>query len=174
MCTVRFCRNVMLISIMLGILTTFLIGCQGSLVTGKSDQILQESRIPIVPAGQHSGQYQTGDLTVDYTYSRNGANTLQIGGRVTFSSSLQTNFNVVSFFSLGLILADRSGNILTQYDLAAAGPINFTQGGPATINFNKTMQVPPDTATMAFKYTGQARSDMRGAPTDFFSDPIAR
>lgn len=172
--SMQFCRNVMLILVVLGILTTFLMGCQGSLVTGKGDQILQESRIPIVAAGQHSGQYQTGDLSIDYTYLRNGANALQIGGRVTFSSSLQTNFNVVSFFNLGLILADRSGNILTQYDLATAGPINFTQGGPATINFNKTMEVLPDTATMAFKYTGQTRSDMRGAPTDFFSDPIAR
>jgi len=161
-----------MVFVSLAVFTTLLIGCQGSsLITGRGDQLQPNAQIAIAKSGEQSGNYQTDNVTIDYNYTRPDPQTLQISGTVIYSSALQQNFNVINYFNLGIFLADGSGNVLGMRDLAT-GQANFTSGAPTNLTFNKTLQIPAATAMMGFRYEGQARGDMRGAPTEFFLDPV--
>lgn len=158
----------------MGALVFLLVGCQMPLLTGNGDRLMPDARIAIAQGAAQSGTFQSNDITVVYQYSRSAPGTLEIAGKVTFSTAMQENFTVVNYFYLGIYLADSSGTILGMRDLAGTGGVNFTGRGPTDVTFKKTLQVPAATAMMAFRYTGRAESDMRGSPTDFFSDPILR
>jgi len=148
------------------------IGCQGSsLITGKGDQLQPSVQIAIATSGEQSGNYQTDNVTIDYTYTRPAPQTLQISGTVSYSSALQQNFSMINYFNLGIFLADASGYVLGMRDLAT-GQANFTSGAPTNLTFNKTLQIPAATAMMGFRYEGQAQGDMHGSPTEFFQDPV--
>jgi len=162
----------LMVFVLFAVLATWLIGCQGSsIITGKGDQLQQGAEIAIAKSGEHSGNYQTNNVTIDYTYTRPDPQTLEISGTVTYSSALQQNFSIINYFNLGIFLADASGYVFGMRDLAT-GQANFTTGGPTNLTFNKTLQIPAATALMAFRYEGQAQGDMHGEPTEFFQDPI--
>ena len=164
--------RVIMVLVSAAALAFLLVGCQGSsLITGKGDQLQQSAQIAIAESGEHSGNYQTDNVNIDYTYTRSAPQTLQMSGTVTYSSALQQNYNMINYFNVGIFLADASGNVLGMRDLAT-GQANFTDGAPSSLTFNKTLQIPAATAMIAFRYEGQAQGDMHGAPTEFFQYPI--
>jgi len=127
------------------------------------------NQIVLNKQGQQSGQFNAPDLTVNYTYVRTGGD-MQLTGKVQFGMTIQANYAVVQTFQLGLALADAQGNVLEQQGLTTAYDNNVGD----TINFSKSVVVPPQTASMAFTYTGQAYAAGSGGPdpTNFSFYPI--
>lgn len=165
--------RLLMVFVSFAVLATLFIGCQGSsIITGKGDRLQQSAEIAIAKSGEQSGNLQTNNVTIDYTYTRLDPRTLQISGTVTYSSALQQNFNTLNYFNLGIFLADASGYVFGMRDLAT-GQANFTTGAPAKLTFNKTLKIPAATAMMAFRYEGQTGGGGgQGEPTEFFQDPI--
>ena len=129
---------------------TFLAGCQGSMLTAKGHALDKTRQIMISKGGQQSGQYVSGDLSINYQYTRS-ADSLQIAGVVQFDSSISGNYNTINHFELSLMLADAQGTVLKQQVLTSADDNN-----PSTpINFSVTLSLPAQCESMAFAYEGQ-------------------
>ncbi len=118
-------------------------------------------QIALNPQGDQ-GQFNGPHLSVNYSYVRSGGN-MQLTGNVQFGMTIQANYAGVQSFNLGLALADSRGNVLGEQGLTSA----FYSNAGDTINFNTSVAVPPQTAFMAFTYSGQAYAAGPGGP-----DPI--
>jgi len=139
-------------------------------VDGLGKTLNPANQIVLNAQGQQSGQSNAPDLTVTYTCVRTGGN-MQLSGNVQFGMSIQGNYAVVQTFQLGVVLADAQGNVLGEQQLTSAFDTNVGD----TINFNTTVAVPAQTASMAFTYNGQAFDAGRGGsnPTNFWFYPFA-
>ncbi len=136
---------------------------------GQGQTLNPANQIVLNAQGQQSGQFTAPDLTVNYTYVRSGGN-MQLTGNVQFGMTIQANYAVVQTFQLGLALADAQGNVLGQQGLATSYDHNVGD----TINFSTSVTVPPQTASMAFTYTGQAYAEGGNPdPTNFYFYPFS-
>jgi hypothetical protein len=138
-------------------------------VDGLGKTLNPANQIVLNTQGQQSGQFNAPDLTVTYKCVRTGGN-MQLTGNVQFGMSIQGNYAVVQTFQLGLALADAQGNVLGEQQITSAFDTNVDD----TINFSATVVVPPQTASMAFTYTGLAYDAGRGGanPTNFWFYPF--
>jgi hypothetical protein len=138
-------------------------------VVARGETLKPADGIALSDQGQQSGQFTAPDLSVSYTYTRDGGN-LQLNGTIQFRTDIQANYTAVQTFQLGLALADAQGNVLEQQGLTTA----YDSDVGDTINFSKTVTVPPGVASMAFTYTGQAFEAGSGGPdaTNFWFYPI--
>ena len=138
-------------------------------VFGQGKTLNPANQIALNAQGQQSGQFNAPDLTVNYTYVRTGGE-MQLTGDVQFGMTIQANYSVVQSFQLGLALADAQGNVLAEQGVTTG----FDNNVGDTINFSKSVVVPPQTASMAFTYTGQAYASGRGGsdPTNFWFSPF--
>jgi hypothetical protein len=149
----------------------FLGACQGTMFSTsyKGQSIVSSARIQLVKAGQQSGQFSDGYVTLDYKYNTDGGN-LQISGKIKFGSAISGNFQIVETFDLGILLADAQGKILLQQGLATAVGNDVSQA----VNFNTVVVLPPRATFMAFTYNGQAYGGGGESPTSFWADPVER
>ena len=161
----KLLRGVLLTILVLGV---SLAGCQGTMGGIKGQHIQQPAQIALVKAGQQSGKFSDGYVTVKYKYTAADGN-LQIAGVVSFDSAISGNFQIVQTFDLGLLLGDAQGKILMQQGLTTA--VENSVSDP--VNFNNTVFLPPQAAFMAFTYNGQAYGDGL-SPTTFWADPVER
>jgi len=138
-------------------------------VVARGETLKPADEIALSDQGQHSGQFTAPDLSINYTYDRNGGN-IQLNGTIQFRTNIQANFTAVQTFQLGLALADARGNVLEQQGLTTA----YDSDVGDAINFSKTVTVPPGVASMAFTYTGQAYEAGSGGPdpTNFWFYPF--
>ncbi len=142
----------------------------GAFEAGGQGQTLNPAHQIVLNAqGQQSGRFNAPDLTVNYTYVRSGSD-MKLTGNIQFGMTIQANYAVVQTFQLGLALADAQGNVLGQQGLTTAYDNNVGD----TINFSTSVAVPPQTASMAFTYTGQAYAEGTGGPdpTNFYFYPF--
>ena len=139
-------------------------------VDGQGQTLNPANQIALNAQGQQSGQFNAPDLTVNYTYVRTGGN-MQLTGNVQFGMTIQANYAAVQTFKLGLALADAQGNVLGQQQITSV----FDNNVGDTIKFNTPVAVPPQTAFMAFTYTGQAYAGGPGNSdvTNFWFSPFA-
>ncbi|MGC9965883.1 MAG: hypothetical protein ABSE08_10795 [Syntrophobacteraceae bacterium] len=139
-------------------------------VTARGETLNTADRISLDSQGQHSGQFSAPDLTVNYTYARTGGD-MTLAGSVQFGMPIQANYAVVQTFRLGLALADAQGNVIGQQGLTSA----FDSDVGDALSFSTTVAVPPQTAFMAFTYTGEAYAADPGDPdpTNFWFYPIS-
>jgi hypothetical protein len=151
------------------VMGAFLTGCQGSMLSGKGQTIQKSAQINLIKMEQQAGQFSDGYVTVNYKYNVAGGN-LQMSGVVQFGSAISGNFLVVQTFDLGLLLGDTQGKVLMQQGLTTAVEANVSD----SVNFNTTIFLPPQAATMAFSYKGQAYGSGGGSPTSFWADPVDR
>jgi hypothetical protein len=153
--------------VMVGCLT----GCQGTMLStsNKGQTIVPSAQIKLVKAGEQSGRFSDGYVTVNYKYAASGGN-LQMSGVVRFGSALSGNFQIVQTFDLGLLLGDVQGKVLMQQSLATAVENNVSD----PVNFNTTVFLPPQATSMAFTYNGQAYGGGGESPTSFWADPVER
>lgn len=148
----------------------FLIGCQGSLNNLQGQDIQYGERIMLKEGGQQTGQYKSDDMTIDYQYVRTG-DSLKISGVIQFSFTMQRMFLTLRTFNLSLLLADSQGKVLGEQILTIASAERLTS--PQT--FSKTLVIPPQTALVAFNYSGQVSgSGTDGSPTSFWHTPIVK
>jgi hypothetical protein len=151
-----------------------LAGCQGALLTYKGAKVRDDSLIHLTEATQGSGIYQTTDLIIEYQWVRSG-NELQLSGLAKFTSRIQNSFTMIPVFDLSLFLTDAQGNILEQRWIATPG----VEPGSRML-INEKLLLSPETANIAFSYSGQAR-DSDGSGQDkgdgdmpFWQVPIVR
>ena len=128
-------------------------------VHGQGQTLNPANQIVLNAQGQQSGQFNAPDLTVNYTYVRSGSD-MQLNGTIQFGMTIQANYAGVQTFQLGLALADGQGKVLGQQQITSA----FDNNVGDTIKFNTPVVVPPQTAFMAFTYSGQAYAAGSGGP----------
>ena len=156
------------------VLGAFLGGCQGSLnnipAQGQGQKLEDVKAILLGDTGRQTGQYRTDDLTVDWEYRRAGGS-LQLSGVVRFSPALQNQIKFLGSFQLGLVLSDAQGNTLMDQGLTTA----YGDSVSDPISFSTNLAVPPQAASMAFSYRGQAYGGDGGLnPIQFYEYPVAR
>ena len=171
--SIQFYRMEHLSGVLLTLLVVgvFLTGCQGTMLStsAKGQTIQPAAQIKLVKTGQQSGQFSDGYVTVNYQYIVSGGE-LQISGVVQFGSAISGNFLVVQTFDLGLLLGDATGKVLLQQGVTTAMEVNVS----SSQNFNTTVVLPPQAATMAFTYNGSAYGAGGESPTSFWADPVER
>ncbi len=142
-------------------------GCQGNFPGYRGELVAEENRAPLQSGGPRSGVWDTNDLVVQYRYTRQGG-TLDLAGNIELVGGA-ANFQIVKRFSLSVYFVDGNGRILEQALLFGAG------GGRQVRlwSFEKEMQPPPETRSMAFGYSGVVRGTGRDAgPWSFWETPI--
>ena len=157
--------------LMLLVVGVFLTGCQGTMLStsAKGQTIQPAAQIKLVKTGPQSGQFSDGYVTVNYKYTASSGS-LQMSGVVQFGSAISGNFLVVQTFDLGLLLGDATGKVLLQQGVTTAMEVNVS----SSQNFNTTVVLPPQAATMAFTYNGSAYGAGGESPTSFWADPVQR
>ena len=138
-------------------------------VQGHGQTLNPAYQIALNPQGDQ-GQFRGPDLSVNYAYVLTGGD-MQLTGNIQFGMTIQANYADVQTFQLGLALADAQGNVLGQQQITSA----FDNNVGDTMKFNTSVVVPPQTAFMAFTYSGQAYAAGSGGPdpTNFWFSPFA-
>lgn len=145
----------------------FLSGCSGNFLGYQGKLVAEENRVPLQPGGPHSGVWDTNDLILQYRYARQGGN-LNLAGNIQLVGGA-ANFQIVKRFSLSVYFVDGNGRILEQALLFGAG------GGRQVRlwSFDKAVQPPPATRSMAFGYSGVVRGTGWDAATwSFWETPL--
>jgi hypothetical protein len=115
--------------------------------TGTCDQTVFPADRISIEQSQYSGQWKGNDLSVAYSYSKNQGK-LDISGTVKFSYSLVMGYSILQDFSLGAVLLDENGKVLTRIGIT-------TNRGPLDpITFRKSVSLPSGAAYIAFSYQG--------------------
>ena len=129
-------------------------GCAGPLLSWRGATVEEQNRIFIERDGRRTGVWETRDLKVDYAYEA-GENSLAISGTVTLDQSLLTGFSELAHLSLSLNFLDGDGKVIETQRLR-----NFSHRRWILVHrlqFENTLAVPENTASMAFSYVGQVR-----------------
>jgi hypothetical protein len=151
----------------LSVLLSVLLACTSSLDTYRGKIADQKSRIDL-NGGSHNGVWQTDDLTVKYSYSRN-PNNLRISGDVELSDKMKDASDTVQNFVLQVIFLNADSIGLDTKELAMAGyrePITKW-------DFDHNFKLPAGTSAMAFSYDGQMGTDAGGGGAErFWHDPF--
>jgi hypothetical protein len=152
-------------------------GCQGVLFGLKGRKISDGYRIPLVGEKQTTGTYRTLNVTIRYRYFR-GDDALRISGVVHFNKGIENSYRTMRYFHLGLLLADAEGTVLEARGLKSIGSRTLD----SRFSFNNNLQLPLQTSSIVFTYTGQAaegggsnsRDPNGGGDTEFWHYPIVK
>ncbi len=156
-----FSRCGKLLSLILGMV--LVAGCQ-SLLFDPRGHTVPEAKLIILPqSGDYSGIYKNEDLNMAYKLVRNQGQ-LSISGTVRFADRIMMGFAIVQVFHLDAILVDPQGKVLNMTGLTSASAVNILYDG--SIDFSRTMTLPPNTAALAFSYGGIALSGGSGEDSD--------
>jgi hypothetical protein len=112
---------------------------------------------------RYSGLWKGPDLSVEYNYSRDQGQ-MNLSGKVRFAY-FWMGYTILQYFRLSAIFLDENGKVLA-FDGLVANSDSFE-----SIPFHVTLKLPPNTAFMAWSYTGMAVGGGNG-PTSFWSYPI--
>jgi hypothetical protein len=147
----------------------FIMLMPGPPVPGQGQTLNPANLIALNAQGQQ-GQFNGPHVSVNYSYVRTGGD-MQLTGNVQFGMTIQANYAGVQSFNLSLALVDARGNVLGEQGLIRS----FYSNVGDTLNFNTSVAVPPQTAFMAFTYSGQAYAAGPGspAPINFSFSPFA-
>jgi hypothetical protein len=145
-----------------------LVACTSSLDSYQGKTADPSSRLAL-NGGSHNGVWQTDDLAVKYSYSRN-PNRVQISGDVALSNKMTDASPVVQNFVLQVNFLNANGQALGTKELAVAGYREMI----TSWNFNHNFELLANTAAMAFSYQGQMGVEAAGggAGAQFWHDPF--
>jgi len=152
---------------LLSVLLSAFVACTNSFDTYIGKTADQESRIAL-NGGSHNGVWQTDDLAVNYSYSRE-PNRLRISGDVSLSQEMKDVSNIVQTFFLQVNFLNANGQVLGTKELAVAGYRETI----TKWEFDHNFELPARTSAMAFSYTGQMGEGAgEGASESFWHDPF--
>ena len=150
-----------------------LMGCQSALLTYKGARLTQGAGIPVLEGASHADQFVAPDVVIDYRYTRKG-DALDLSGTAQFAPGIQNNFLVVSRFYMRVYFADTQGGVLGYHGIVTSGN-GYSND---QMRFHEQLTLPPGTASMAFAYSGEARStgsdDGGGGDVPFWFEPVGR
>jgi hypothetical protein len=132
-------------------------GCSSKNLKLEGQTATQQDNISLKEGGPHEGQWKSGDMVVNYTYS-NQADSFNIEGTVALTRRLTNTFRMVSQFQVRVNLLDEEKIILSSVPVVIAGnsPIR-------TWTFTEEFPAPPGAGAMNFSYSGSA-SESGGGP----------
>lgn len=133
-----------------------LAGCQSKLISLEGTIATQHDSLALKPDGPHSGQWQSADVIVDYSYAYD-ANRILIEGTATLAPRLTKSFTIARRFSLRANLLDGDKKILKSMVIVAVGAVPI---GPW--RFKQGTSLPTEVEAMNFSYTGAVRE--HGSP----------
>jgi len=146
------------------------ISCQSIRFNYNGMPVPEKNRISLKDAGTHQGIWQTHDLTVHYSYHRNGGR-FDISGRIDFSDALK-HFSSMGHFDLWIHFVDAENRIVDTRSLSPLLPFQRIEA----ISFEKHLNLPPDAKGFVFSYSGRAfdgteNNEDGGADWDFWKRP---
>ena len=144
-------------------------GCQGFPLTYKGAKVLETYRIALGDGTQRSGRYHAPDLTIDYSVVRYGDD-LELSGVAEYTPKIKNGFGLVTYFHLGVFLADQGGNILQATGIRTPG----SDDPSSRMRFSEKIHLPPGTVNMAFNYSIEARGAGSRETSSFWGIPIVR
>ena len=140
-------------NIYLFLLVAIIVACQAT-VYEKGKYIADpESRITLLEGGPHSGSLKNQDLYLQYQYVHNPDRML-ISGFIELSGRLSGNYEIVRFFYLTVNFLDNDGLLLQRKRVFNAGRVDRID---LRWRFQRNLETPPETAAIAFSYTGEVR-----------------
>ena len=156
----------------LAALIIILAGCQGVPLNYKGAKVRSAYRIALTD-GTQSARYQSPDLTIDYQVWRNG-DELQLSGVAEYTPKIKNSYTLIPYFHLSVFLTDPYGNVLEDKGIITPG----SDDPDKKMRFRENILLPPGTASMAFSYSGEARSgggrQDGGGVTTFWGVPIVK
>jgi hypothetical protein len=165
-CRINLVRGGVTLVLMMALLST---GCQGVPFSPVGKSVPEAQRIALEGGGERKGTYRNDDLTLDYQFVRN-LSELSLSGRFRCTDRLSMNFIFVDYFHLDVFFLDAQGKIL-----GISGLFTATADSRMLydwVEFKHRLILPPNTASMAFSYTGKVLSEGGDANVmDFWEYP---
>jgi len=151
-------------SVFFTIALILLTACSIKGLTNEGKVVPENKRIKLIDGGPYKGQWETPDLVLEYTYTRE-PNRLVMSGQVKFKRSKN-----LDIFDLEANLLDASGTIITIRNIATAGGRMEVEVVPVEAE----MQVPAETRAVAFSYSGSTRGTGQGSGSSksFWRTPL--
>ena len=156
-----------LASLFLTCLLVFSAGCvetsmlyHGKHVTSVPVVVLQEG--PPV-----AGRWETFDMTIDYTYQRNGDN-LELSGQAALSQHYQMNYSGVVRMQTYLFFLDQDARVLATAFFVTP----WSSGVEDIQGFSKSYPMPAGTAGLSFGYSGSVNG--MDSTASFYELPLSR
>jgi hypothetical protein len=135
------------------LLIILLVACAGKVFTYKGSWVAEDDRISLQAGGPHKGNWQTRDVAIEYAYQQEIQN-LQISGVVNLGNYLTSGFRTLDYLTLDIFALDADGIVLDS-ELVRTFGYRRDMGIFGKMSFNKQMELPTDTAAVAFGYSGR-------------------
>ncbi|HUU39363.1 MAG TPA: hypothetical protein VMW42_00330 [Desulfatiglandales bacterium] len=140
---------------MIGLLTLFLgvaVACQGRFLSYRGAVAKQESRIPLLEGGPHTGFWKTQDLSMRYSYRRDQDN-MELSGTMELDESLERGFTTLEYLILRVHLLDVEGRVLESKGVLTSEYRHMIK----KLSFKGNLKLPQSTTAIAFSYRGRVR-----------------
>lgn len=124
--------------------------CQSIRFNYSGLQIPATNRILLKDTGAHQDIWQTGDLTINYTYHQSGTR-FDISGTINFSDALK-HYSAMDHFDLWIHFVDAENMIINSYSLFPFLPFHRIEEIP----FERRLDLPPNISGFVFSYSGRA------------------
>ena len=135
------------------LLIILLVACAGRVFTYKGSWVAEDDRITLQDGGPHKGNWQTRDVAIEYAYQQETQN-LQISGVVKLEGYLTTGFSTLEYLRLDIFMLDADGIVLNSELILNIGYRRHL-GLLGEMTFDNQLELPADTAAIAFGYTGR-------------------
>jgi hypothetical protein len=135
------------------LLIILLVACAGKVFTSKGSWVAEDDRISLQDGGPHKGNWQTRDVAIEYAYQQETQN-LQISGVVKLGDYMTTGFSTLEYLILDIYTLDADGIVLNSELIRNIG-YRRSLDYFGKITFDHQLQLPADTATIAFGYRGR-------------------
>jgi hypothetical protein len=135
------------------LLLILMVACVGRLTTYNGSWVADENRISLQDGGPHKGNWQTRDMTIEFTYQQKPQN-LEISGVVKLGEYLTNGFSTLDYLILDIYTLDADGIVLNSELM-----LNFGYHRDLDLigemTFDNQLALPADTAAIAFGYRGR-------------------
>jgi len=152
------------------LLIILLVACAGKVFTYKGSWVAEDDRISLQDDGPHKGNWQTRDVAIEYVYQQETQN-LQISGVVKLGDYLTTGFSTLVHLTLDIYSLDADGIVLNSVMIRNFGYLrSLDYLGKMT--FANQLELPADTAAIAFGYRGRVTEGGGGFNKNIIGDRI--
>ncbi len=152
------------------ILIILLVACAGKLFTFEGSWVAEDDRISLQDGGPHKGKWQTRDVAIEYAYQQE-TQKLQISGVVKLGDYLTTGFSTLVHMTVDIFMLDANGIVLNSELIQNLGyRRHLADLGKMT--FTNQLELPADTAAIAFGYRGRVTEGGGGFNKNLMGDRI--
>ena len=152
------------------LLIVLLLACAGRVFTYKGSWIAEDDRISLRDGGPHKGNWQTRDLAIEYAYQQE-AQKLQISGVVKLGGYLTTGFSTLVHLTVDIYMLDANGVVLNSELIQNLGYRRYL-ADLGKMTFTSQLELPADTAAIAFGYRGRVTEGGGGFQRNQIGDQI--